>query len=110
MSDFYYDTHPNNPSNQDEPVSRITYEVNIDEYETFYLFDNFDDAKRMFNEIINGLTDFHEIELKKYVGDDKPILLEHTTADACFLQLKQKIAELSSLENSFAWSLFKIKV
>lgn len=110
MSDTYYDTHPNNPANQDEPVSKITYVVSIDEFEHHREFDTLEDAEKSFNEYINGLFEFHEIEILKYTDEPKPERLKYTNADTLFLELKKKISEHASRDNGFAWSLLRLKV
>lgn len=108
--DTYNEHSSLNPANQDEPVSKITYEVSIDKYEIYSQHEIIEEAEEAFNNVINGLAEFHEVDLFEFESKTSAgKTLKHATADVCFLQLKQKISEYSSLDNNFAWSLLKIK-
>ena len=96
----YIDNHPLNPANQPEPVSVVSYEVEIDDNVVTYEFDTLDEAEKKFNELAFGTEhDWCELCIWKKVDGFNYENLRHIYSSTLFLEMKRTLARIREIES-----------
>lgn len=101
--DTYYDTHPNNPANQPEPESIVTYEVVLyderDSVDVCLAFETLEQAVQRFNEIAYG-TEFDWIEITIWkITDGQRECIKSALSSTLFLEMKRTLARIREIES-----------
>ena len=102
--DTYYDTHPNNPANQPEPKSVVSYEVvvydGMDNIDACFPFETLEQAEQRFNEIAYGTEfDWIEICLRKLVDGMHDKYIKSELSSTLFLEMKRNLARIREIES-----------
>ena len=96
--DTYYDTHSDNPANQHEPESVISYEVVVDDNVEVIERDTLDEAYKVFASIVYGTEcDWVELTIWK-VTDGQRECIESALSSTLFLEMKRNLARIREIE------------
>lgn len=97
--DTYYDTHPNNPSNQPELKSVISYEVVVDDNVEVIECETLGEAYKVFASIVFGTThDWVELTIWK-VTDGQRECIKSALSSTLFLEMKRNLARIREIES-----------